>query len=63
MKIGKKYIYFLKVSKAIDEAHLCGLLCGDAHVHFNPDCAPEKPPKKIKEPPTLPLPLDMENVK
>ena len=62
MKIGTKYFYLLRVCREIDEAHLCGLLCDKAHIHWNPNEAPEKPSKKLKELPTLPLPLDMENV-
>jgi hypothetical protein len=57
MKIGKRYIYLLKVCRAIDEAHLGGLIDGRVHLHWNPHEAPEKAPKVKKEPPTLPLPF------
>lgn len=60
MKIGKTNFYLLKVCKAIDKAHLDGLLSGNAHVHFDPGSAPEKTPRKSKEPPTLPLPFPKE---
>ena len=58
MKIGTKYFYLLRVCREIDEAHLCGLLCDKAHIHWNE--APEKPPKKREEPLSLPLPFDVE---
>jgi hypothetical protein len=60
MKIGKRYIYLLKVCRAIDEAHLEGLCADKAHVHFNPGHGQEEAPtskKGQKEPPTLPLPF------
>jgi len=57
MKIGTKYYYLLKVCKAIDEAKLDGMLSDRVHLHWNPHNAPEKPPIKQKEPPTLPLPF------
>ena len=60
MKIGNRYIYLLKVCRAIDEAHLGGLIDGIAHVHFNPGHGQEEAPtskNRQKEPPTLPLPL------
>ena len=46
MKIGNRYIYLLKVCRAIDEAHLGGLIDGIAHVHFNPGHGQEEAPLK-----------------